>query len=102
MADSFYYAVSGATEIPNTPFAVGEAPAPELTKGENIITFIAMDRSRNSATCSFTVTLEDQEAPVIECLANSVVQVHPSGILPLIVNPEDVLDSIFDNCVQPL
>ena len=96
LADTFEYMVSGATSLDTTSFNAAEAPMTILNKGTNTVTYIVYDRSGNSASCSFEVVVEDIEAPSIVCRVNSVLQAHPSGILPLIINSEDVVFSATD------
>ena len=98
LADSFQYFVTGVTEINPTSFLSTEAPIAHLNIGVNEINYIISDISGNTASCSFTATIEDAQDPAIQCFQNSVVHVHPSGILPLIIESDDVLDSATDNC----
>ena len=44
--------------------------------GETVITFEIIDDAGNVSTCSFTVTVNDTEAPVIEC-PEDIVQIDP-------------------------
>jgi len=98
LSDTFQYAVEGATEKDSVKFQANEAPISNLNKGVNTLTYTIYDRSSNSASCSFVITVEDVESPIIECKQNGLVQAHPSGVLPLIVTPEDVINSATDNC----
>jgi hypothetical protein len=64
------YAVSGATTIAAvTGVADGNnSPALALTKGVNTITLTGKDKAGNNAvTCSFTVTVADDELPTLTC-----------------------------------
>jgi len=44
--------------------------------GETTVTWTATDGSGNTDICSFTVTIEDNEAPVISCVANQTVDTN--------------------------
>lgn len=52
----------------------------------NIVTYTAVDQAGNTATCSFTVTLQDDLAPVLDCEdivvnADGTIVSDPAGLL---------------------
>ncbi len=47
--------------------------------GTTTITYTAVDAAGNTVTCSFTITVEDNEAPVIACPAEVVVNTAPGA-----------------------
>ncbi len=63
--------------------------------GTTIVTYIATD-GINTSTASFTVTVVDDEGPIIECPANLEVDADSDNLFIL---PDFTIDSIvFDNC----
>jgi hypothetical protein len=51
----------------------------EFPVGTTVNTFVVTDASGNTATCSFEVTVFDDEAPEIECPANATVVTSDGG-----------------------
>ena len=98
LSESFIYEIGGATSIDSAQFTSGSTTVVNLNKGENNITYIGFDGSGNRATCTFSVIISDIEDPVIQCRDTSLAQTHPSGLLPLIVDPALVVESVTDNC----
>src|SRR5687768_6035312 len=45
--------------------------------GTTVNTFLITDASDNSATCSFTITITDDDAPIISCPANITMNTDP-------------------------
>ena len=46
---------------------IGSASGSTFTFGDNTITYEAADASGNTNTCTFTITVEDNEAPILTC-----------------------------------
>lgn len=59
----------------NSPYdqTVFSNPQTSFPVGTTTITYVATDLSNNSQTCSFTVTIEDIEAPQVICPADQIV-----------------------------
>ena len=68
----------------------------EFPVGVNIVEFTAYDLGNNETTCSFTITVEDVQDPMIECLAEYTVELGTTGEYTL--DPEELLASFSDNC----
>jgi hypothetical protein len=68
----------------------------EFPVGVNTVAFTAYDLGGNIATCSFTITVEDNEFPVIECLSEYTVELGTDGTYT--IDPEELLASFSDNC----
>jgi len=68
----------------------------EFPVGVNTVEFRATDLAGNSSTCSFTITVEDVQDPVIECLSEYTVELGTTGEYTL--DPEELLASFSDNC----
>lgn len=64
--------------------------------GPTTVTYTAVDDSNNSGSCSFIITVVDNENPVVNCPANVNVDV-PAGTMSTIVNGLLPLSS-NDNC----
>ncbi len=91
--------VSGATAI--SADQINSASTPiiiPLNVGNNIISYTYTDDQNNTSTCDYTVTVRDEEFPVISCVSNINLQVHPSGLLPPIIDTMAILTSAMDNC----
>jgi len=57
---------------PGVTYTCSPASGSTFAKGTNSVTCTATDASGNTATCSFSVTVNDTENPVITCPANIV------------------------------
>ena len=68
----------------------------EFPVGVNTVEFTAFDLGGNVSTCSFTITVEDVQDPVIECLSEYTVELGTAGEYTL--DPEELLASFSDNC----
>lgn len=78
----------------------GPASNANFFPGTTTVSFLATDQSGNTATCSFTVTVVDNEAPAVTfCPANQTVNVAP-GVCSEIINYQ--LPTAFDNCTYAL
>ena len=65
--------------------------------GTSTVAYFATDGCGNSSFCSFTVTVIDNQAPVISCPPNTVACISPNGG-PTFV--ENIGPSVFENCQQ--
>ncbi|GAB5539521.1 MAG: hypothetical protein Salg2KO_16240 [Salibacteraceae bacterium] len=63
--------------------------------GTTLVTVTATDPSDNTATCTFNITVNDNELPVVLC-KDASLQLNSEG--EAFVGPEDIADSISDNC----
>ncbi len=68
----------------------------EFPVGVNTVEFTAYDLGGNQSTCTFTITVEDVQDPVIECLSEYTVELGTTGEYTL--DPEELLASFSDNC----
>ena len=66
--------------------------------GQTINTFVANDTSGNGDTCSFTVTVTDNEKPLITCLGNQVKNNNIGKCAYTTIGNEFDLVSMSDNC----
>ncbi|MBL0016834.1 MAG: HYR domain-containing protein [Bacteroidetes bacterium] len=87
---SFNDNCAGATLAQTAGLASGSS----FPSGTTSNSFTVTDGSGNTATCSFTVTVNDTEGPVLVC---QNIQVAPSPG-PLVVTPAQVIVSASDNC----
>jgi len=65
------------------------------TLGTTTVVFTATDNAGNTATCSFDVTVEDNENPTISC-PSSVTQSNDAGVCNAVVSPS--APTAADNC----
>ena len=70
-------------------------PGDTFPKGVTTVIYTATDTAGNTSVCSFTVTVNDAEAPVITC--NSSISLTYTG-MTITLAPVDVLASYSDNC----
>ncbi|MBZ9730950.1 HYR domain-containing protein [Salegentibacter sp. JZCK2] len=83
--------------IASTELTEGLASGSEFPLGETTITFTATDINGNSVNSSFTVTVIDNEAPVIACPENILLNVE-FGTEAVVVNYDTI--SVSDNCSE--
>ena len=68
-------------------------------KGTTTVTCMASDSSKNTGACSFTVTVNDSQPPVITCPAN-IIAPTPAGTTPC-VTINYAAPAVSDNCPLP-
>ena len=85
------YTVSGATTLSGSTTLANA----QLNNGANTITWTVTDINRHTNSCSFVVTVMDNEAPVAICQA---VTVHLDGNGNGSVTTTDVDNGSHDNC----
>ena len=93
-----FTAPSGSDNCPGvvTTLTTGQGPATVFPIGITTVTYQATDAGTNSATCSFSVTVSDNEEPVFGgCPANISVS-NDAGICGAVVN--FVAPLATDNC----
>lgn len=78
---------------------VGSASGSNFSVGTTTNTYQAEDEYGNTSTCSFTVTVTDDEAPVITCPANITVDSDPGDCYAVVTYP---LPTVTDNCTSPI
>lgn len=61
-----------------TPIACSPASGSTFSKGVTTVACTATDTSNNTAQCSFTVTVNDTQAPAITCPAPIIQNTHPA------------------------
>src|SRR5690606_29910135 len=69
----------------STVMTAGQASATLFPIGTTTVTYQVSDASGNTAQCSFDVTVNDTELPIIACPSNIVVSNDP-GVCGAIVN----------------
>jgi gliding motility-associated-like protein len=92
-----YYAV-GATPINPTLMPVPpDSVRLQLALGETRISYVIQDASGNADTCTFKVTVRDNELPVAKCQATTLF-INPSGLETQEVNAREIDAGSTDNC----
>ena len=85
------------------------AITPTLTSGQasgtvfplhtTTVTYVADDGNGNTSTCSFTVTIIDNELPVITCPADITITAEPTLCEAVVTY---TLPTVTDNCTSPI
>ena len=75
----------------------GLALTADYPKGETTITFVVTDCGNNTAMCTTTVTVEDQEAPTITCPDDINAFTTPGECTAIVPLPDPVVN---DNCPE--
>ncbi|MBC7884315.1 MAG: gliding motility-associated C-terminal domain-containing protein [Saprospiraceae bacterium] len=68
-----------------------------LNAGINTMTISTKDYAGNSGQCSFEILVKDIESPEANC-KNIAISLHPSGVEPYVLKPEEVNSGSSDNC----
>jgi subtilisin-like proprotein convertase family protein len=74
----------------------GLASGSQFPVGVSSVTFEATDSDGNTEQCSFTITVEDTEVPVITTFSEVTIELGTTGEYTL--NSTDLIDSESDNC----
>ena len=92
------YYTEGATVIERKEFpSPAYIPVEDLNVGKTTVYYIFEDGAGNADSCSFDIDVVDISPPVLEC--EPVLEfIHPSGLIPINLEPEDVYTTAFDNC----
>lgn len=89
---------TGATTISTLPIPPGAVNFPLILNGGiNKVTLQTKDGSGNTGSCTFTIEVKDNEAPIAKC-KNTVLTLHPSGLEPLVLDPSEINAGSTDNC----
>ncbi|NOR29025.1 MAG: HYR domain-containing protein, partial [Lutibacter sp.] len=88
------YALSGDTILADN-LANTSLDSQLFNKGITTITWTAIDGSGNSSTCSYTITVNDNQVPTPVC-QNIAIQLDASGNASIVA--EDINNGSFDNC----
>ena len=91
------YFAEGATTIPPTPLGA-IPPTHVFNEGVTTVSYFVEDFAGNLDTCSFNVTVLDNEAPTAICEPATNVFVNPSGLDQLIIPPTEIDLGSTDNC----
>jgi hypothetical protein len=89
------WALTGATTGASPATGLNNVGTQTFNVGVTTVTYTSSDAAGNTSTCSFTVTVNDVQPPVITCPANVTVSNDP-GLCSAVVNY--ALPSASDNC----
>ena len=93
------YRLFGATEAGPAPLSnTGAGTMVGLNGGHTQVQYYLMDQGSNTDTCSFSVQLEDRQAPVANCKGALAIFLHPSGVENYLLTPGELDEGSFDNC----
>jgi large repetitive protein len=82
----------------NVTRTAGLAPLAQFPKGQTTVTYVAIDPSGNQANCSFHVTVQDTQVPLITCPASFTVNNNASVCG---TRATFALPTVSDNCGAP-
>lgn len=88
------WAVTGAT----TASGSGTSGSAFFNLGLSLVTFTAMDAAGTTSTCTFDVTITDNEVPAITCPANATKNTDPGVCTYTTVGSEFDATGMSDNC----
>jgi gliding motility-associated-like protein len=92
------YFISGATTTDPASFeADGMPPTIAFELGISTVHLIARDQTGSADTCSYQVTIRDEESPTVRCQPTTLF-VNPSGLVDEEVGVQAVNAGSFDNC----
>lgn len=92
------YFATGATQIPLTTVSAPMiAPNHTFNAGETFFSYIHADESGNADTCTFSITVEDNELPTPLCQPTTIF-LNPSGLDIETVSASVIDAGSFDNC----
>ena len=91
-----YYS-SGVTTIANTMFGAGHIATHTFDLGTTSVTHFIADNAGNRDSCTFQITVFDDESPNAVCTP-SMVQINPSGTMQGTILPADIDGGSTDNC----
>ncbi|MFN0318585.1 MAG: HYR domain-containing protein, partial [Burkholderiales bacterium] len=89
-----------------TPIAAARMPVPpdsvrvQFALGETRVSYVIQDASGNADTCTFKVTVKDNELPIAKCQATTLF-VNPSGLETEQINATEINAGSSDNCGAP-
>jgi len=100
MGATWGYSGTGATALsPVTGIADGMGSSPiTFNKGTTTVTLSGVDAATNAATaCSFSVIVNDNQAPVLTCPANQTITTSNNGTMDC-TGGYTIADPVSDNC----
>ncbi len=89
-----------------TPITAVRMPVPpdsvrvQFALGETRVSYVIQDASGNADTCTFKVTVKDNELPIAKCQATTLF-VNPSGLETEQINATEINAGSSDNCGTP-
>ena len=72
------YTLTGATNLSSSTSGINDASIENFLAGTTIVTYYIEDISGNSASCDFTVTINDYTDPIIDC-KDDIVTINDAG-----------------------
>ncbi len=100
--DSLYYIIAGATTV-DGPKSAKQNPIVNsnvtFEKGTSTVTYVVKDAAGLTGTCSFNVTVNDNEVPSASCEKTYTVYLDEDGQFTL--DPKSLDKNSSDNCTAP-
>ncbi len=91
--------MTGATEDASATTGINQLDAYEFNEGTTNVTYTAYDQNNNFSSCSFTVTISDNQLPVIKNMPANIVVTADNGECTASVSWHKPTAS--DNCTRP-
>lgn len=91
------YFASGATDIASTVYTVNHVATHSFNVGTTDVSYVIEDLSGNKDTCTYQITVTDNERPVANCMP-TVVRINPSGTVQGTIDPMEIGSGSTDNC----
>ena len=97
---SLTWTMTGQTEASSPLTGINYAGQQVFNPGTTEITYTAKDVSGRTSTCNFTVTVRDEEAPIINCPPNSIVSCGKDIASPAttLLQFTELGGTVSDNC----
>lgn len=100
--NNFELTFSTPGSVPPSAQIAGLAPGSTFPVGTTTNTFVATDQYGNTDTCSFTVTVNDNEAPTWACIPDTIVDQEIGGVcfatvdwVPPVADDNCGVDTVF-------
>ena len=90
------FTINGSTTTLTPPLVPQMAT---LTPGVNTVTYAIEDLADNPSSCSFDITIEDNELPTAVCVPPLFVNINPSGFVQDTIFPSEINNGSSDNCM---
>ncbi len=92
------YTLTGATVADSTTNGIIDASGLDFNKDTTLVTYTVTDTLGNTASCSFEVIVIDDDAPILQCPLDTIINVTINDSTAVVSNIG--LVSVMDNCTD--
>ncbi len=92
------YEITGDTTLQGSFDDIINTPTIELEVGVYNLVYQVKDNSDNDGFCEFTIEVQDEQLPLIECVEAATVEIDPSGLIEYELDELVFVSSFSDNC----